>query len=195
LKGALPKKVALNHYDKLALLFMAGNENVFSEIYLKYYWPLYLHIHNRLRDDKDAEDVTQDTFMKALRALQKKQYTAEEHFKPWLYRIAENLVTDFLKSKKNRHKEKIEEELEETLPAPPAPPLSEHILAKHIEDALAELTEENRYIFTRHALDEKTFKEIGEEMKPKMDKEAVRKRYDRACEKLRPVLEWLKGKY
>jgi RNA polymerase sigma-70 factor (ECF subfamily) len=171
------------------------NANVFSEIYLKYRWPIYLFIRKYIYKEEDAQDLTEDTFEKAMEALRKQLYTPEKHFSAWLYEIAQNKVKDFLKSPKNQLKQSIEPELEETLPAPPPAPASEPVLAAHIDEALATLTEKNRYIFIRRALDCKTFEEIGAELKPKLKEDAVRKRFDRACEKLQPRLKFLKGRY
>lgn len=62
---------------------------------ISYYWqPVYRLIYNKLGNEDDAKELTQDTFMRALRALP--QYKVlDVPFKSYLARIAINLVTDF----------------------------------------------------------------------------------------------------
>ena len=48
-----------------------------------------------------AEDLTQETFLRALRSIQ--QYQTSRPFKPWLYAIAVNVTRDYFKRAETRH--------------------------------------------------------------------------------------------
>src|SRR5437868_15552087 len=56
-------------------------------------------------NEQDAEDVVQETFLRAYRQLDK--YEARSSFSTWLYRIASNYSLDLIRSRK-RHEEKRE---------------------------------------------------------------------------------------
>lgn len=62
---------------------------------ISYYWqPIYRLIYSKVGNGEDARELTQDTFMKAFRALP--QYKIQDvSFKSYLGRIAVNVVTDF----------------------------------------------------------------------------------------------------
>lgn len=65
----------------------------FGRLYDQYFQRIYSYIYRRVNDRETAEDLTEDTFMKALGAI--KTYRDEGlPFAAWLFRIAGNLVTD-----------------------------------------------------------------------------------------------------
>jgi RNA polymerase sigma-70 factor (ECF subfamily) len=64
----------------------------FGLLYDKHVDAVYRYVYYRVRDDAEAEDLTSDVFMKALRAIPK--YEPRQAFLAWLYRIARNTVID-----------------------------------------------------------------------------------------------------
>jgi RNA polymerase sigma-70 factor, ECF subfamily len=60
---------------------------------------IYRHIYYKISDQKEAEDLTQEVFIKAWKAISKYRRT-EAPFKAWLLTIARNLVFDYYKGKK-----------------------------------------------------------------------------------------------
>ena len=69
-----------------------GETEAFSPLVSKCNARLYRHIQKRLRDPEVAKDLTQETWLKAYRGIQ--TYRGESAFYSWLYRIAENVITD-----------------------------------------------------------------------------------------------------
>ena len=77
---------------------LSGDEDAFSEIVKIYLNQIYNFVH-RLAGDRDAaEDLAQETFLKAWRNL--KRFDQKRNFKTWLFAIAKNTTFDWLKRKK-----------------------------------------------------------------------------------------------
>lgn len=70
--------------------FTAGDESAFAEIVNRYRGKIYGLTLNLLHDGPDAEEVTQDTFIRAYRGLAR--FRGESSLSTWLYRIALNLA-------------------------------------------------------------------------------------------------------
>jgi len=78
-------------YDaELVRRFHAGEEHVFSEIMTRYSTRIFGLANNLLHNAADAEEITQDTFIRAHRAL--KDFRGDSSLATWLYRIALNLA-------------------------------------------------------------------------------------------------------
>jgi RNA polymerase sigma-70 factor, ECF subfamily len=70
-----------------------------SEIFETYFDRLYRYVVLRIGDRAEAEDVTQQVFMKVLRSLPGYRWTGTP-FSAWLFRIARNLVIDYHRSQR-----------------------------------------------------------------------------------------------
>ena len=70
----------------------AGEAEAFGALYDRYVEQVYRYVFYRVRNEAEAEDVTSDVFMRALRAIPK--YEPRQAFLAWLYRIARNAVID-----------------------------------------------------------------------------------------------------
>jgi len=84
---------------RLVTRFQAGEESVFEEIYLRHFGSVYGYAHAAVRNGHDAEDVTQQVFIRALQGLPGYELR-EASFRAWLLRIARNLVLDSLRLSK-----------------------------------------------------------------------------------------------
>ncbi len=78
----------------------AGKEQAFDLIVNEYQKRLYWHIRKIVISHDDADDVLQNTFIKAWKGLD--NFRAESKIFTWLYRIATNESISFLQKKKNR---------------------------------------------------------------------------------------------
>ena len=73
--------------------------SAFSKLY-EYYLPkIYSYLLNRVGDKKTAEDITSETFLKAMKKIDKFKYQGFT-FGGWLYKIAHNSLCDYYKKNK-----------------------------------------------------------------------------------------------
>ena len=79
---------------------VSGNADDFGSLYDLHVDRVYRHIYYRVGNTKDAEDLTQQVFLKAWKAIGRYQKTGSP-FLAWLMRISHNLVIDFYRSKKD----------------------------------------------------------------------------------------------
>ena len=70
----------------------AGDAAAFGVLYDRHFTAVYRYAFLRVRDRMEAEDVTSETFIRALRSLHR--YEPRAPFAAWLVRIARNLVID-----------------------------------------------------------------------------------------------------
>ena len=78
----------------------AGEAAAFGALYDRYVEAVYRYVFYRVRETAEAEDVTSEVFMKALRAMPR--YETRQPFLAWLYRIARNAVIDRARRKRTR---------------------------------------------------------------------------------------------
>jgi RNA polymerase sigma-70 factor (ECF subfamily) len=80
--------------NRLIALAIKGDEEAFGTLYSLHLTAIYRYIFFRVGDEAEAEDLTEEVFVKAWQALPK--YRPREHpFTSWLYRIAHNLTVDY----------------------------------------------------------------------------------------------------
>lgn len=77
-----------------------GNVNDFEKLVTAYEKNVYNLALRMVGDPDDAADITQETFIKAYRALA--SFRGDSKFSSWLYRIASNVSLDFLRSRSRR---------------------------------------------------------------------------------------------
>ena len=76
----------------------AGDETAFEVIFNQYHAAIYNYVFRMMGNPEDASDLTQDTFLKAWRALSR---TSDDlRVGAWLYRIATNVCLDELRHRK-----------------------------------------------------------------------------------------------
>lgn len=91
----------------------AGDREAFDRLVERYQRPVYRLCYRYVNDHQDANDLAQEAFLKAYRALDR--FRGDSAFSTWLYRIAVNTCLNFRSSRKPPA-----EELPEALPAPGA---------------------------------------------------------------------------
>lgn len=87
----------LNLEAALVKKAQAGDNAAFDKLVDVYWSAIYRMVYYRVQTSMDAEDLAQEVFFKAYRGLDGLQEPGR--FKPWLYSIAGNLVTDYYRKK------------------------------------------------------------------------------------------------
>lgn len=77
-----------------------GDMAAYDDLIRKYQERVYATIYHMTANHEDANDLAQDTFIKAYHAL--KSFKGGSSFYTWIYRIAVNKTINFLKQRKNR---------------------------------------------------------------------------------------------
>jgi RNA polymerase sigma-70 factor (ECF subfamily) len=77
-----------------------GDLEAYDELVKRYQERIYATVYHMTSNHEDANDLAQDSFIKAFQAL--KSFKGGSSFYTWLYRIAVNKTINFLKQRKNR---------------------------------------------------------------------------------------------
>lgn len=78
---------------------LSGDDKAFEQLLSKYLTPVYNFVIQLTRDRIVAEDITQETCIKAWKHLAR--FDRKRNFKTWLFAIAKNTTYDFFKKKKS----------------------------------------------------------------------------------------------
>lgn len=71
-----------------------GNQSAFAELYDRHFDKIYRYVYLKVSNRAEAEDLTQEVFLKALRAIGSYKWR-QIPFSSWLFRIAHNEVIDY----------------------------------------------------------------------------------------------------
>lgn len=181
--------------EEIISSYLYGDEAAFKKLVDRYTAPLYNFVA-RLGSRADAPDVLQEVFLKAWKNISSFD-GGKASFKTWIFTIAKNTATDFLRKKKSLlfSDMKISEEEDmnsfaENIPAEellPPQALQKLEDAQFLNNLLQNLRPEYREILSLHYQEEMTFEEIGEILhKPQ---NTVKSQHRRAILELRKMLE------
>ena len=84
----------------LVSLYISGNENAFELLVNRHKNKVYTTILLIVKDTETAEDLLQDTFIKAIHTMKSGRYNEEGKFSSWICRIAHNLAIDYFRKEK-----------------------------------------------------------------------------------------------
>lgn len=205
----LPLESVEKPVDSDALLVertVAGDQKAFELLVIKYQRRIQRLIGRMVRDVDLVEDIAQETFIRAYRALA--QFRGEAQFYTWLYRIAVNTAKKALMDLKrnptvseNAYKTSDDDETspvenELTSSETPEAVLASKEIAQIINNAMDALPEELRQAITLREIEGLSYEEISEAMGCPIG--TVRSRIFRAREaisqKIKPLLENQSGK-
>ena len=92
----LSDQVLLNHY-------LSGDRSAISKLIERHSRRVKDYIHMMVKDCDVADDIFQETFIKAVRVIDEGRYTDNGKFLSWILRIAHNQVIDYFRQKKQRN--------------------------------------------------------------------------------------------
>ena len=85
-----------------------GNQSAFTQIYDEYFNKVYRYIYFRVNSQAEAEDLTQEVFLKAFQAISSYKWR-NVPFASWLFRIAHNQVIDHVRKQAKQKRAPLEE--------------------------------------------------------------------------------------
>jgi len=154
-----PKDVQGEEDDQeLVLRAQRGDIHAFDELVERYHGKIYGLTYNMTSNREDAEDLTQEVFVKAFKALPR--FKGKSSFYTWLYRIAVNKTINYRK-KRNRKRalslDQFDQEIKTdevyhdlTSKGSPLRNVSLTELQKKMNEALQSLSEKHRTVVVLH---------------------------------------------
>jgi len=193
------KSGASEQLDKdLVLRVQKGDKSAYDLLVIKYQYKIIQLVNRYVKDPSEAQDVAQEAFIKAYRALG--NFRGESAFYTWLYRIAINTAKNYLVARSRRSTD-YEIDIDDAEQLHNVPELKgldtpeQHLLNEEIieaiKTAIEKLPEEMRIAITLREFEGMSYEEIAETMDCPVG--TVRSRIFRAREaidnKLTPLLE------
>ncbi len=177
----------------------SGDSTAFQEFVERYKKKIYYIAYDIMGDHDDAEDVSQDVFIKVFRSL--KTFRRNAKISSWLYQISVNASIDLLR-KRSSNQEKLMDDIEradiqENLPGSsthaqnPERNAEDFIIQDHISQALQKITAKERSVFVMRHYNELKIREIAEILK--VSPGTVKALFYRATRKLRKELSFYLG--
>jgi len=185
--------------EQLIEKVLAGDGNAFRGLVEAYQSRIYNIIYGMVHNRDDALELTQDSFIKAYRAIN--NFRGDSAFYTWLYRIGVNTAKNHLMSLGRRPKAMNEVEIEDienfdeasdlrSYETPESSMMTKEI-AQTVNETIEHLPEELRSAITLREMDGLSYEEIAEIMDCPIG--TVRSRIFRAresiAEKLKPLIE------
>lgn len=89
--------------EELALEYMEGNNRAFDILLNRTQTGIFSYIVFIVRNREVADDIFQDTSLKAIQKLQMRKYSPTGKFNAWMIRIAHNAIMDYYRRQKAKH--------------------------------------------------------------------------------------------
>lgn len=154
---------------QLVIRFQNGDETAFAELADKYKKKIYYTIYYMVHNPDEALDLSQEIFIKAYKALH--AFKLKSSFYTWLYRIAVNHCSTFIKKKHSRYEMSYNDALKvneldraciSAWEDNPEKVLSNKQIQRYLQNAINALPPRQRIVFTLRYFDNLPQKEIAE---------------------------------
>ena len=159
----LSDQVLLNHY-------LSGDRSAISKLIERHSRRVKDYIHMMVKDCDVADDIFQETFIKAVRVIDEGRYTDNGKFLSWILRIAHNQVIDHFRAQRQNKSVKLSERTVE-----------DSMVCEQIERDVRALVEllpsEQREVVIMRYFSGLSFKEIAEQTDVSINTALGRMRY------------------
>jgi len=181
--------------DTLVEAARGGDTDAVEVLVERYQLRLFNYARALTRSESDAEDLAQETFIRAFRSLDR--FRGDASFKTWLYRIATNVARTHLGKRSKQapvweHRLEAEEVPEERMAGPEDSVETATIRRQALDRALASLSEDMRLPLVLHDVEGLEYQEIAAVLEIPIG--TVMSRIFRARKRLRPLLTGLLGR-
>lgn len=169
--------------QRLLELYLAGNKEAISQLIERHSSRVYDYIRMMVKDAQLADDIYQETFIKAVRVIDEGRYKENGKFLSWVMRIAHNQVIDhFRAEKQNKNITPTTagyDILAQTSPAEKS--IEERLVGEQIEADIRKLItylpDEQQEVVRLRYYDGLSFKEISEQTEVSINTALGRMRY------------------
>ncbi|HRJ86463.1 MAG: RNA polymerase sigma factor [Ignavibacteria bacterium] len=151
-----------NNDPELIQRFKNGDVTGFNEIVRKYQQQVYWVIRKIVQDHDEADDITQEVFIKVHSAL--KDFREESNLFTWLYRIATNYSINHLRKARVRNTVSVELVVEpiESKDKGADEAIDDESRRRYLEEAIETLPAQQRAVFNMRYYDRLPYDEIAE---------------------------------
>jgi RNA polymerase sigma-70 factor (ECF subfamily) len=177
----------------------SGDSTAFQEFVELYKKKIYYIAYDITGDHDDAEDVSQEVFIKVFRSL--KTFRRNAKITSWLYQISVNASIDLLRKKSSKPEKSMDDieraDIQESLPGTgtraqnPEKSAEDFLIQKHISQALQKVSPKERSVFVMRHYNELKIREIAEILS--ISPGTVKALFYRATRKLRKELSFYFG--
>lgn len=154
--------------EDLVKAYAEGSNEAFDNLLKRYKDRIYSYIYRVVKNDDTANDIFQETFVKAIITIKQGRYTENGKFPAWITRIAHNLIIDFYRQEKSENmqstdledvnvlnrKELCESTIEDMMVADQ--------ITSDVKQLISELPELQREVLNMRYYQNLSFKEIAE---------------------------------
>jgi RNA polymerase sigma factor (sigma-70 family) len=144
---------------KARLRQSASREAAFGEMVSLYQERLYFHVRRMLGSHEDADDVLQNTFIKAWRAIDR--FRGDSKLHTWLYRIATNEALTAIDKRKRRSFQDLEQISNSSSFASEQEGKGADEIQDRLQRAIETLPERQKAVFSLRYFDEMPYQEIS----------------------------------
>jgi RNA polymerase sigma-70 factor (ECF subfamily) len=163
-----------------------GRRQAFTALMRRYQERVYWVARRIVGSHDDADDIVQETFVKAYLALG--EFRGDSSFFTWIYRIAVNLSLNALRKRQVLNYLHESDLLSRILPSPedPGKDLENSEIESALQRAVATLPEKQKAVFVMRYFDEMTYEEIGRVLKTSVG--GLKANYFHALRKVREYM-------
>lgn len=146
-----------------------GDANAFELILKEYDKKVYMYIYNMVKNKDTAQDLTQDTFIKVYKNIDR--FDKSKHFITWLYTIAKNTTFNYLKSEKKVQLFEIDENIDSisrisnySISASPEVLLERKEQTMYVNMMIDELPQKYKVLILLKYVEKLSYKDISERL-------------------------------
>jgi RNA polymerase sigma-70 factor (ECF subfamily) len=165
-----------------------GDQEAFRVLVERHSRSIYRLAYRMTGKPEDAEDVVQETFVRAYKQLVR--FEARSNFATWLYRIGFNCSIDYMRARPHRESAESHDTLERLSPGDSGPSMDDKVFAgqigEKVQDALKDLSPQERAAFLMRHYHGCSIEEICEALGLKSN--AAKHSIFRAVKKMRVAL-------
>ncbi|MFC1608014.1 RNA polymerase sigma factor [Candidatus Latescibacterota bacterium] len=170
----------------------SGEQTAYHELYEVHKNRIYSTCYRILGNEQDAEDATQETFIRVFRSIE--NFRGDSSFTTWLYRIAVNTGVEVTRKRKRHHYHDSIDDPD--TPETVIPGKRDHVDSRIIMEAeIAKLPDGCRIVFVLHTVEGFKHREIAEmlDINEGTSKSQLSLAKERLREQLLPYMEVLKN--